>query len=158
MPGADGAGGANLIDFPFQHAERKSMRARLSGLIVASALLGAGDATHAQVPSQRMVVQNYYFALPGKIQAVYELRLRASAVRASLGLPRGRVLRREQDKPGSAAAQLPDVVWECEYPSASAREQDVATLGHSEEFARVENQMNSLLRDFQRVVFTVSSD
>jgi hypothetical protein len=134
------------------------MRARLSGLIVAAALLGAGDAPHAQATSQRIVVQNYYFALPGKTQAVYELRLHASAVRASLGLPRGRVLRREQDKPGSAARELPDVVWECEYPSASAREEDVAKLGHSEEFARVEKQMDSLLRDFQRIVFTVSSD
>ena len=134
------------------------MRTGLSGLIVASALLGGGDVTHAQVAPQRIVVQNYYFALPGKIQAVYELRLHASAVRASLGLPRGRVLRREQDESGSTAPPLPDVVWECEYPSVSAREADVATLGHSVEFARIEKQMDSLLRDFQRVVFTVSSD
>ena len=103
---------------------------RISCLIAAlAALLTCGDNTHAQAASQRIVVQNYYYALPGKSQEVYELRLHASEVRASLGLPRGRVLRRAQDRTKSAVPPPPDVIWECEYPSAAAREKDVAVLG-----------------------------
>jgi hypothetical protein len=116
-----------------------------------AALLACGDSSQAQTHSQRLVVQNFYYALPGKVQEVYELRLRASEVRAALGLPRGRVLRRTSDQ---TEKSLPDVEWECEYPSVAAREKDVAALEHSEEFARIEKKMDTLLREFHRATFT----
>ncbi|MFL6603559.1 MAG: hypothetical protein ACJ8R9_19840 [Steroidobacteraceae bacterium] len=122
-------------------------------IVALAALLTCGDFTHAQMPSKRIVVENYYYALPGKSQEVYELRLHASEVRASLGLPRGRVLRRMQD---ATKSTLPDVIWECEYPTTAAREDDVAALGHSQEFSHIEKKMDSLLRDFQRALFTIS--
>jgi hypothetical protein len=71
-------------------------------------------------PSQPLVVQNYYYALPGKAADVYLWRLHASDVRAKLGLARGRVL----DK--------------------------------SEEFDEVQKHMDTLIRDFRRVMFQVS--
>jgi hypothetical protein len=128
-------------------------------LVAAVALLACGDVTHAQAPQHRIVVQNYYYALPGKSAEVYELRLHASAVRASLGLARGRILRRAADPTAKAPSpSLPDVIWECEYASASARESDVAALSRSEEFQRIETRMDSLLEHFQRALFTISRE
>ncbi len=100
-----------------------------------------------------IVVQNYYYALPGKADEVYEWRLHASDVRAKLGLPRGRVLRRiaqQGDTKGSSI--LPDVVWECDYPSQASRKTDVERLGKSSEFDQVERHMDRLLRRFDRVI------
>jgi hypothetical protein len=114
-------------------------------------LLACGDSSRAQTHSQRLVIQNFYYALPGKAQEVYELRLRASEVRGALGLPRGRVLRRMPDQ---TEKSLPDVEWECEYLSVAAREKDVAALEHSEEFTRIEKKMDSLLREFERAAFS----
>jgi len=133
------------------------MMQRASCLIAATAaILTCTGATHADAPQQRIVVQNYYFALPGKANDVYELRLHASDVRASLGLPRGRVLRRTGD-PGSST-DLPDVICECEYPSIAARERDVAALGRSQQFELVEKRMDTLLQKFKRAQFTISGD
>jgi hypothetical protein len=104
--------------------------------------------------SRVLVVQNYYYALPGKATDVYQWRLHASDVRAQLGLARGRVLRRVPDpKTDNLTAALPDVIWECEYSSPEAREADVARLGKSGEFDAVEKHMETLIRDFRRVMF-----
>jgi hypothetical protein len=42
-----------------------------------------------------VVEQTSYFALPGKAEDVYRVRLHASDVLEKLGLPRGHVLRRQ---------------------------------------------------------------
>jgi hypothetical protein len=111
----------------------------------------------ATAAGKAIVVQNFYYALPGKADEVYRWRLHATEVRARLGLVVGRVLRRT---PVSGAdgedAELPDVVWECEYPNAQARAADVARLGASREFDEVEAHMQTLIRRFRRAVFTVS--
>jgi hypothetical protein len=107
-------------------------------------------------PGRAMVVQNYYYALPGKAVDVYLWRLHASDVRAKLGLARGRVLRRVPDpKTDKLLPTLPDVIWECDYSSAQAREAEVARLDKSQEFAAVEKHMDTLIRDFRRVMFQV---
>jgi hypothetical protein len=108
-------------------------------------------------PSRALVVQNYYYALPGKATDVYLWRLHASDVRAKLGLARGRVLRRVPDpKTNKLLPALPDVIWECDYSNAEAREADVARLDKSEEFDEVQKHMDTLVRDFRRVMFQVS--
>ena len=99
-----------------------------------------------------IVVQNYYFALPGKSAEVFEWRLHASEVRAKLGLSRGRVLRRFPSANGHDPA-APDVIWECDYPSRAARERDIALLSQSAEFDQVEKHMDTLLRKFDRALF-----
>jgi hypothetical protein len=105
-----------------------------------------------------IVVQNFYYALPGKADDVYRWRLHASEVRARLGLAVGRVLRRAQTSGDDAEdAELPDVVWECEYPNAKARAADLARLNASREFDAVEAHMQTLIRQFRRAVFTVSA-
>jgi hypothetical protein len=104
-----------------------------------------------------IVVQNLYYALPGKADEVYGWRVHASEVRAQLGLAVGRVLRRTPSSGADAAdSELPDVVWECEYLNAKAREVDLARLDASREFDPVEAHMQTLIRRFRRAVFTVS--
>ncbi len=126
----------------------------LSSCIVDSV---ARPATADQPGTGAIVVQNFYYALPGKAAEVYALRLHASDVRAALGLPRGRVLRRTTDEPKpDPSSPIPDVIWECEYPTLAAREIDVATLGRSKEFERVEERMDHLLRKFARATFEPS--
>jgi hypothetical protein len=67
------------------------------------------------------------------------------------------VLRRSPAPRGDADdAELPDVVWECEYPNAEARAADLARLDASREFDPVEAHMQTLIRQFRRAVFTVS--
>jgi hypothetical protein len=98
-------------------------------------------------PSQPLVVQNYYYALPGKAADVYLWRLHASDVRAKLGLARGRVLRRVSNpKSDNVLPALPDVIWECDYSSAEAREADVARLDKSVNVARWDDDVGVNLR------------
>jgi len=97
-----------------------------------------------------IVVQNAYYPKPGLEEQVYQLRLRASAVRASLGLVEGRVLRRIEGPEGQAT-----VIWEAEYPDAAAREEDVARLSTNAEFGEIQKQMGTLIVRFERSVWQV---
>jgi hypothetical protein len=118
---------------------------------------GALTAAADTAIGKAIIVQNFYYALPGKADEVYRWRLHASEVRARLGLAVGRVLRRTPASGGEVEdAELPDVVWECEYPDAKARAADVARLDASREFEPVEAHMQTLIRQFRRAVFTVS--
>jgi hypothetical protein len=118
-------------------------------------LSGAPSATMAN----KIVVQNFYYALPGKADEVYLWRLHASEVRAHLGLAVGRVLRK---MPASGnkkeGAELPDVIWECDYPSARERAADIAKLDGSKEFDEVEAHMQTLIRKLRRAIFETSTD
>jgi len=108
--------------------------------------------------TRTIVVENYYYASPGKADEVYRWRLHASDVRAALGLRRGRVLRILADQEqGGTLSELPDVIWECDYPSTEARAADIRTLGASLEWKGVETHMDSLIRKFQRMVFEATA-
>jgi hypothetical protein len=120
---------------------------------IGSAVSGNAQST-ADSSAGPIVVQNYYYALPGKAEDVYQWRLHASQVRAKLGLARGRVLRRiSQQAIDKDSSTLPDVIWECDYPSQASRERDVERLGKSSEFDEVEKHMDTLLRKFDRAIF-----
>jgi hypothetical protein len=94
-----------------------------------------------------VVVQNFYYPEPGKEAEVYKLRLQASEVRAKLGLPKGRVLKKVDGLGG------PYIIWECDYPTPAAREKDVQELSKSEEFQKVQDQMSTLLQKFERFIW-----
>jgi hypothetical protein len=132
----------------------------LTRLLVMAACIGlsggasAAPVSSAQKQGEPIVVQNFYYALPGKAEEVYQWRLHASEVRARLGLAVGRVLRLTSTG-GAKDAELPDVVWECEYPNAAARAADLAKLDASTEFDAVEAHMRRLIRQFRRGVFIV---
>jgi hypothetical protein len=92
-----------------------------------------------------IVEQTEYFALPGKAEEVYRWRIHACDVREKIGLPRGRVLRREGN-----SDTLADVMWQIEYPDDAARQRDLKIRAESPEFAAVREHMNTLTRDFER--------
>jgi hypothetical protein len=98
-----------------------------------------------------IVVQNYYWAKPGNIEAVYVHRLHASAVRDSLGLADGRVLKRIGTR-----GELSHVIWECEYPSMAAREADLERLEASGAFEPVTIKMGTLIEKFSRGVYHIN--
>lgn len=97
-----------------------------------------------------IVVQNFYFPKPGKEAEVLEYRKKASQVRAQLGLAVGRILQRT-----SESTTQPYLIWECEYPSMKAREEDVARLDQSDDFKKVSDHMGTLLEKFDRSVSVI---
>src|SRR5262245_27398701 len=99
-------------------------------------------------PSGPVIVHNAYYPKPGMEEDVYRLRLRASAVRAQLGLVEGRVLRRIEGPEGAA-----HVIWEAEYPDSAARADDVARLSRSAEFDAIQKEMGTFVVRFERSVW-----
>ena len=89
----------------------------------------------------RVLVQNRYYAKPGKENEVYEWRLHASEVLRQLGLQSGTVFR----GPGG---HQPDAVWQIVADSATlVREGRVAL--ESPEFKAVMRHMETLVRRFE---------
>ena len=71
------------------------MRLHLTLILTAVTLLGAPAMRSPAMPQTgRLVIHNYYYALPGRADSAYRLRLRASALleAAQLG-PKGAHLR-----------------------------------------------------------------
>jgi hypothetical protein len=134
---------------------RRMLASLISILGGAIACTPAVETSVRAATGPHLVVQNFYYALPGKAREVYEWRLHASEVRAKLGLRRGRVLRRSPDPAGAPAADSPDVIWECEYPNAETRAREIARLSDSTEFKEVEDHMDTLIRDFRSTQFVV---
>lgn len=118
-----------------------------------AAAAGAQQATPSQGPADDgpIIVQNSYWAKPGMEEEVYQHRLYASQVRASIGLPAGRVLRRISD-----SEHQPDVIWECEYPNETARAADVEALVASGALGPVMEKMETLIDHFDRAVWRVT--
>lgn len=98
-----------------------------------------------------IVVHNAYYPKPGLEEEVYQLRLRASEVRAQLGLVEGRVLRRRQGPEGGA-----EVIWEAEYPDSAARALDLERLATSLAFDSIQTRMGTLLARFERSTWGVA--
>jgi hypothetical protein len=87
-------------------------------------------------------ITNYY-AHPGQADAVLDQRRHATAIRVSLGLPRGRIFRKLE---GAG----PDVRWECEFPSRSDYDKDMSARAASAEFAAARQTMHAFLDRFER--------
>ena len=98
----------------------------------------------------KAVITVAYYAKPGKAGEVLSHRQHASDVLEKLGLPRGRVMRRA----GGNEAE-PDVMWECEYPSAAALTHALEAAQGSPEFDEVRKHMATLLRNAERRVWEV---
>ena len=87
-------------------------------------------------------VTNYY-ALEGLAAAVLLQRRAVTNVRVRLGLSEGRILSKVEG-PG------PDVRWECEFPTRSDFDRDMAVRASSSEFQAARASMSSLLLRFER--------
>lgn len=113
-------------------------------------LIGTQYWVSAQDDGRAIIVQNHYYPKTDNYEAVLQLRLRASEVRKKLGLNVGIVLENTDSKTGE-----PFVIWQAEYPSLQARDEDVAQLSTSEEFSEIQQKMGTLLARFERSVWYV---
>jgi carboxymethylenebutenolidase len=86
-----------------------------------------------------------YFAKPGLAAEVLAQRRRACAVRASLGLPVGRIRIRQ-------AGDGPDVAWECAFADDAAHAADLAERAASSAFEAVRAGMRALIDRFERQI------
>jgi hypothetical protein len=93
---------------------------------------------------------NFYYARPGFADAVLAQRLRACEVRVDLGLPRGRVLVRQDE-----IEVLPEVVWELAYADVGGHVKDMAARAASPEFEAVRAGMRRLYRRFERPLYQI---
>ena len=114
------------------------------------ALTKAGLSPTAQPPGG-IVVTNWYYANAGQRGAVLRHRVHASDVREQLGHPGGRVLNRVVDPVG----ELPEIIWQMDYPSAEARRRDAQAISSTTEFKKVMDHMRTLVRGFERGVWEV---
>ncbi|MFN7753123.1 MAG: hypothetical protein ACK5TE_12730 [Pseudomonadota bacterium] len=96
---------------------------------------------------------NFYYAQPGHEDAVLRQRLRASDVRETLEIPRGRVMRRTE-----GSASLPDVIWDLQFAEVAGHHSDMAVRAASPEFEAVRAGMRTLLRRFERPLFAICAD
>lgn len=95
-----------------------------------------------------VVVQNRYFIKSGQEAEGLRTRRAASAVRTSAGRPAGRILVSVDSSDGA-----PNFIWECDYPSLEAREEDATWAEGSPEFTALREHMGTLLERFERAVF-----
>jgi hypothetical protein len=116
--------------------------ATIARFAVFSGLLGLTAGGQSVSKSATTIVeQTSYFALPGKAEDVYRVRLHACDVLEKLGLPRGHVLRRQGN-----SETLPDVMWLMEYPDEAAHQRSLKIRLESAEFTAVRDQMKVLVR------------
>lgn len=94
-------------------------------------------------PPRRIVVQNRYYAKPGREEEVYQWRIHASDVLEQLGLPRGQVFR------GSGGDQ-PDAVWQLELEPAAYERVIKRQAEVMEQFEPVMEHMGTLVRFFEK--------
>jgi dienelactone hydrolase len=99
------------------------------------------------------VERTNYFAKPGKIDRVLEIRRAACAVRVALGLPAGVVFVKQ-----GLESDGPDVSWECTFPSLESWQRDIATRAASVDFESVRQQMGEIVDNFERHLNEVDGD
>jgi hypothetical protein len=69
-----------------------------------------------------ILVHQRYFAKPGLQNRVIDTRVEASRRLAALGVPAGQIWVPVREEANLGADVLPDVIWECTYPSRQERE------------------------------------
>jgi hypothetical protein len=109
--------------------------------VTASLMISMAGGQTTPKATGTIVEQNGYFALPGKAEEVYQWRIHACDVLEKLGLPRGRVIRRQGD-----SDTLPDVLWQMEYPDEAAHQRNLKIRLESSEFTAVREHMKALIR------------
>jgi hypothetical protein len=92
---------------------------------------------------------NLYYARDENARApVLATRLRATDVRETIGVARGRVFVR-----AAGDGDLPDVMWDCAFADAGAHDLDMRTRAASAEFEACRAVMRTLTRRFERVIY-----
>jgi hypothetical protein len=94
-----------------------------------------------------MIVEStHYFALPGKVDEVLELRRRGRRLRLAMGLPPGRVF-------VNIGQDGRDVRWECGFLTERDLAADYAARESNCEFRELFRSMGAVVERFERHVF-----
>jgi hypothetical protein len=96
-----------------------------------------------------IVSYNFYYARPGNAAAVLQQRIRASDVRAQLGLPRGRTISKIE-----GGDDFPDVIWRLDFAGMAEQDADMKIRAASLEFEAIRRGMRQLYRRFERPLYT----
>lgn len=99
-----------------------------------------------------IVSLNFYYARPGNTAAVLCQRIRASDVRAALGLPRGHVFAKIE-----GGDDWPDTLWRLDFPDMTAQDIDMAARAASPDFESIRLGMRQLYRRFERPLYAGSA-
>lgn len=103
----------------------------------------------AVTPEVRMVISyNFYYARPGNSAAVLQQRIRASDVRAQIGLPRGRTFGKLEGSDDG-----PDVIWRLGFTDMAAQHADMQARAASTAFEAIRQGMRQLYRRFERPLY-----
>jgi len=98
-----------------------------------------------------IVVQNSYYPKAGLEDRVLQQRRKASALLRDLELPVGRILKQYVSHTNEIGQNSQAyVMWECNYPNATVREHVLQVLNASVAWAKVEDEMETLLANFDR--------
>lgn len=95
-----------------------------------------------------IISYNFYYARPGNAAAVLQQRIGASDVRAQLGLPRGRTIRKIE-----GSSDFPDVIWHLDFADMAAQDADMQARAASTEFESIRHGMRQLYRRFERPLY-----
>lgn len=95
-----------------------------------------------------IISYNFYYARPGNAAAVLQQRIKASDVRAQLGLPRGRIISKIK-----GGADWPDVIWRLDFTDMAAQDADMRARAASAEFETIRHGMRQLYRRFERPLY-----
>ena len=96
---------------------------------------------------------NFYYASPGNAAAVLQQRIKASDVRAQLGLPRGRIISKIEGDD-----DFPDVAWRLDFADMAAQDSDMRVRASSPEFEAIRHGMRQLYRRFERPLYAPCVD
>jgi hypothetical protein len=100
-----------------------------------------------------IVSYNFYYARPGDAPAVLQQRIKASDVRAELGLPRGRIISKIEGD-----GDWPDVIWRLDFSDMAAQDADMQVRAASPEFEAIRHGMRQLYRRFERPLYAPCGD
>lgn len=100
-----------------------------------------------------VISYNFYYARPGNAAAVLQQRIKASDIRAQLGLPRGRIISKLE-----GGDDWPDVIWRLDFAGMAAQDADMQARAASPEFEAIRRDMRQLYRHFERPLYAPCSD
>jgi hypothetical protein len=101
-----------------------------------------------------ILVHQRYFAKPALREKVIDTRIEASRRLIELGVPSGRiwvpVRSADNLRTGAEESALPDVIWECTYPSLAAREEFRARQESDPQFHAIRTHQGTQLAQWLR--------
>ncbi|MEN8249167.1 MAG: hypothetical protein ABFS32_09575 [Bacteroidota bacterium] len=126
-------------------------RLNLTLLILIVFAIGCETETSITSSTSKIVVQYSYWAKPGMENDVYLQGLIACSIRKKLGHSSGKILKLKSD-----TNNMPDIIWQCEYPGMKSWKKDVDRLSKNSDFQEVIDEMNNLVKRYDKAIYEVA--